>query len=190
MGDLTLSHGPLYECLMTTTSGTRLWSQCLSAIYCHSLADHKRSLDEERVNREHCVLSRTVKFLYFCNIPQTERWPPTSHHGQKGASVASTDHRVTNQQQSCPSWSLFKLGYGNRKFPPPPAIHLHLLINGNLNPVTRILLALRAGGLSPAGMELQLAAAPCSLLQSCVSVNKCRVSRSSVWSEDLLWLHY
>lgn len=116
--------------------------------------------------------------------------PPTSHHRQKGASVVSTDHRVTNQQQSCPSWSLFKLGYGNRKFPPPPAIHLHLLINGNLNPVTRILLALRAGGLSPAGMELQLAAAPCSLLQSCVSVNKCRVSRSSVWSEDLLWLHY
>lgn len=76
------------------------------------------------------------------------------------------------------------MGIGS--FPLPPAIYLHLLINGNLNPVTRILLALRAGGLSPAGMELQLAAAPCSLLQSCVSVNKCRVSRSSVWSEDLL----
>lgn len=61
---------------MTTTSGTQLWSQCLSAICCHSLADHKRSLDEGRVNREHCVLSRTVKFLYFCNIPHTERWAP------------------------------------------------------------------------------------------------------------------
>lgn len=80
------------------------------------------------------------------------------------------------------------MGIGS--FPLPPAIYLHLLINGNLNPVTRILLALRAGGLSPAGMELQLAAAPCSLLQSCVSVNKCRVSRSSGWSEDLLWLRY